>query len=69
MSGAPVRPGHHATSALFAKSPGNLQWAASAWWRVQSDANLSLPALQGDFAKMQGDATWLLANQRLFATA
>ena len=31
--------GHRATSALFAKSPGNLQWAASAWWARQ-DSNL-----------------------------
>ena len=32
--------GHRATSALFAKSPGNLQWAASAWWaREDSTSN------------------------------
>jgi hypothetical protein len=36
---------------------GGVRISVPNWRRTQSDANLSLPALQGDLAKMQGDAT------------
>ena len=48
---------------------GREYFARCDWRRVQSDANLSLPALQGDFVKMQGDTTLLFSNQHLFAMA
>jgi hypothetical protein len=36
---------------------------------MQSSSNLSLPALQGDFANMQGDASLLIADEPLIAMA